>query len=250
MNVSLSVKYHLQEYKKALLIFYVFYGSIFILQLTTGTPTLVINDIEISSSGLEVASMIFMFVAGLNSFRVPFLFFLVNGVSRKTMFKSTVISLIVVSGLMALVDTLSGLVFHRLADYKTIFELMYGSRYGIDAFEFNLQFILERFAWLYSLYVLASMVGYFVTVLYYRMDLVWKYIVSIGVPVLFIFGLPIVDSATGGRMSIFFAEMFLKSMGLWNDHNPYPAMLSFICGTVIYAVLGYMLTRKAVIKKS
>lgn len=247
MNVTLSVKYHLQEYKTAL---YSFYGIMIGLQMITVAPALVNADLGVSASGLEVASVIFLFVAGLNSFRVPFLFFLVNGVSRKTMFRSTVISFIIISAIMAFVDTLSGLIFYRLAKYITLFEMPYGLRYGGEAFQYNPQFIFERLVWLFCLYVLAIMVGYFVTVLYYRMNMAWKYIVSIGVPAFFIFGLPIVNSAIDGRVSIFFVELFLKIMGLWNGRNPYPAMLSFICGTIFFAMLGYMLTRKAAIKKS
>ena len=219
------------------------------LQIITVAPTLADSNINVSSSGLEAASMIFLFVAGLNSFRVPFLFFLVNGVSRKTMYKSTIISFTIVSAIMAVVDTLSGLVFYRLADYVTIFEQIYGPRYGIEAFQYNLQFIIERFIWLFSIYVLAIFIGYFVTVLYYRMDIIWKYIVSIGVPALLFLGMPIIGDVTDGKVFIFIAETFLKTMGLWNGHNPYISMLSFVVSTVVFAVLGYLLTRRATIKK-
>ena len=247
MNVSLSIKFHLQECKVSLL---VFYGIIIGLQLITVAPALVNSNIEVSSSGLEVASVIFLFVVGLNSFRIPFLFFLVNGVSRKTMFKSTIISFIIVSAIMAIVDTLLAIIFYRFAKYITLFEMPYGPRYGGEVFQYNLQFIFERMLWLFCLYALAIFVGYFITVLYYRMDLKWKYIVSIGVPALLFFGLPTINNVTDGELLSSFAEMFLKMMGLWNGHNPYIAMLSFVIGTIIFMMLGNLLTRKATIKKS
>ncbi|MBD3110287.1 hypothetical protein IEO70_18330 [Bacillus sp. AGMB 02131] len=247
MNGSLSVKYYMQDYKKSLL---VFYGILIGLQIISVAPALVNSNINVSSSGLEVASMIFLFVAGLNSFRVPFLFFLVNGVSRKTMYKSAIVSFTIVSAVMAAVDTLSGLVFYRLADYITIFEQIYGPRYGIEAFQYNLQFIFERFIWLFCLYVLAIFIGYFITVLYYRMDIIWKYIVSIGVPAFLFLGIPTINNMTDGKVFVFIAETFLKTMGLWNGHNPYIAMLSFVGGAIIFMILGNLLTRKVIIKKS
>lgn len=247
MNVSLSVKYHLHEYKKSLIIFYVILIG---LQIVAAAPALVNSAVEVSSSGLEAATVIFLFVAGLNSFRVPFLFSLVNGVSRKTMFKSTCISFMIVSAIMALVDTLSGLIFYRLAKYVTLFEMPYGLRYGGEAFQYNPQFIIERFIWLFCLYVLACMIGYFVTVLYYHMNMAWKYIVSIGVPALIIFGLPTINNITDGKVANFFAEMLLKTMGLWNGYNPYIAMLTFVVVAIIFMMLGSLLTRKATIKKS
>ena len=246
MNASLSVKYHLHEYKTAL---FVFYGVLIGLQFITVAPVLANSNIEVSSSGLEVVSMIFLFVAGLNSFRVPFLFFLVNGVSRKTMFKSTIISFMIVSAIMAIIDTLLGLIFYRFAKYTTLFEMPYGPRYGIEIFQYNPQFIFEKLVWLFCLYVLACMVGYFITVLYYRMDLKWKYTVSIGVPALLFLGLPPINNVTDGELLISFSELFLKTMGLWNGHNPYIAMLSFVVGTIIFMMLGNLLTRKATIKK-
>jgi len=247
MNLSLSIKFHLQECKVSLL---VFYGIIIGLQLITVAPALVNSNIEVSSSGLEVASIIFLFVVGLNSFRIPFLFFLVNGVSRKTMMKGTSIGFIIVSAIMAIVDTLLGLIFHRFANYTTLFEQLYSPRYGEEVFQYNPQFIFEKLLWVFCLYVLAIFIGYFITVLYYRMDLKWKYIVSIGVPALLFFGMPTINNVTDGEFLNSFAEMFLKTMGLWNAHNPYLAMLSFVVGTIIYMMLGNLLTRKATIKKN
>ena len=247
MNVSLAIKFHLQECKNSLL---VFYGILIGLQLITVAPALANSSIEVSSSGLEVASIIFLFVIGLNSFRIPFLFFLVNGVSRKIMFKSTIISFMIVSAFMAFVDSLLGLIFYRGAKYTTLFEMPYGPRYGAEIFQYNPQFLFEKLVWLFCLYTLAIFVGYFITVLYYRMDLKWKYIVSIGVPTFLIFGLPIINNSTDGELLTSFTETFLKMMGLWNGYNPYISMFSFVVGAIIFMILGNLLTRNATIKKS
>ena len=86
--------YQISEMKKPLLIYY---AIIFFLLLASFLTTEVFLHISANGTtinGIEISSMIFIFVCGLNSFKEPFRMFLQNGLSRKTLFLSYLCSLL------------------------------------------------------------------------------------------------------------------------------------------------------------
>jgi len=87
MKFVSAFKYQLSGFKKSLIVFYIIIYSIVIL---TAVPELFLPpvDKEGTMSGLEIASIIFLFVCCLNSFKPHFKMLLANGASRMTMFRS------------------------------------------------------------------------------------------------------------------------------------------------------------------
>lgn len=103
MKRKAAVRYLLHSYRNPLLIFY---GIILLVSLLVCT----LMEVQVAGEGkvssVNGASVIFLFVCGLNAFKEDFCFFLQNGVSRKTQFSATCIAFLPVALLMAVVDSL------------------------------------------------------------------------------------------------------------------------------------------------
>lgn len=238
--------YQISEMKKPLLIYY---AIIFFLLLASFLTTEVFLHISANGTtinGIEISSMIFIFVCGLNSFKEPFRMFLQNGLSRKTLFLSYICSLLPVSGVMAIIDTSIGAIGRSLGSYQSAFHEFY--RQYFPAVGPGQVFV--GFALSLLLYTTSALTGYFITSLYYRMSKGLKLLVSIGVPVLLIIVLPIVDMGyANGAISRGLGEIFLLASGVKAGYNPLYPLGSCIILSSVLAGLTYLLQRRAVIKE-
>lgn len=178
MKRKAAVRYLLHSYRNPLLIFY---GIILLVSLLVCT----LMEVQVAGEGkvssVNGASVIFLFVCGLNAFKEDFCFFLQNGVSRKTQFSATCIAFLPVALLMAVVDSLMTALFSTLFSYEGILGLIYGR-----AMETGFTGFLLQIGWLFCLYLFALLLGYLITTLYYRMDSKRKVLVSVSVPVLLV----------------------------------------------------------------
>jgi hypothetical protein len=238
--------YQISEMKKPLLIYY---AIIFFLLLASFLTTEVFLHISANGTtinGIEISSMIFIFVCGLNSFKEPFRMFLQNGLSRKTLFLSYLCSLLPVSGVMAIIDTSIGAIGRSLGSYQSAFHEFY--RQYFPAVGPGQVFV--GFALSLLLYTTSALTGYFITSLYYRMSKGLKLLVSIGVPVLLIIVLPIVDMGyANGAISRGLGEILLLASGVKAGYNPLYPLGSCIILSSVLAGLTYLLQRRAVIKE-
>ncbi|NLY32309.1 MAG: hypothetical protein GX065_05910 [Firmicutes bacterium] len=238
--------YQISEMKKPLLIYY---AIIFFLLLASFLTTEVFLHISANGTtinGIEISSMIFIFVCGLNSFKEPFRMFLQNGLSRKTLFLSYLCSLLSVTGVMAIIDTSIGAIGRSLGSYQSAFHEFY--RQYFPAVGPGQVFV--GFALSLLLYTTSALTGYFITSLYYRMSKGLKLLVSIGVPVLLIIVLPIVDMGyANGAISRGLGEIFLLASGVKAGYNPLYPLGSCIILSSVLAGLTYLLQRRAVIKE-
>jgi hypothetical protein len=186
MRFRTAWKYFISDMKNAVMIFYliVFLGFTFFSVSISGT-----GPNNSSFSGLEMASMIFLFICGLNSFKKNYLFLMTNGVSRKTQFCSFLLSSFTVATFMAVVDTIISNVVPLLlnTDYNSMFNQMYS---GLEQSPAK---VLTSFLWSVVFYLFAIILGFFITTAYYRMVKLLKIAISIGVPVFFTTIFPIID---------------------------------------------------------
>ena len=247
MRINPVLKYNLYEFKKAVMKFYLIFFLIILvmvpLSIFIKRTQIDLNIVIVRLNGLELASMIFLFVAGLNSFKEDFLFFSANGISRKTQFYGFVASTIPVVLIMSVIDTVYGTILGVLLDYNSVFTMAY-SQYDANVVIMKLATVV----WLALLYLMVLMIGYFITVLYFRMSKGWKIGVSIAVPMLFLYILPIMDEMLfSSRITNAMTKAFDTFMG--NGHNPYIAMLTFLVVTLIFAALSYSLIRKAEVRE-
>jgi hypothetical protein len=254
MNLNLSVKYQLHDSKKPLVVFYsVLFLSTLIIILLTGFSKNSVVSVKGSLQGLEMASAVFLFVAGLTSFREIFRLFVQNGVSRKALFLGRLITVACISMGMSLIDNMAARFFRAILpaggrlEYMSLFEMLYGSRYASRSSGFLRLF--EGILLMFTIYVGLSMIGYFITTLYYRMQKGTKIAVSIGVPAFLFILLPMVDSYVfGGALGRAIEKFLLFAFGFLNGANPYYAMVTMLLIFAVFSGLSWLLVRKAVVK--
>ncbi len=201
------------------------------------------NQGSIIVGGLDMASVIFIFIVGLNSFRTTFHMLSANNVSRKTMFVSFLTVIAAVAAGMAVIDSLYALIMSGIGNYQSAFIQMY----GLASAEIAARTV-TGFAWMLCCYLAAGMAGYLISALYYRMSKPVKLLVSIGVPVLVLFGLPALDFSLFGRTMLKAVSTFIGWASGLASGDPHMGMIS---SGVLFALLGclsYLALRRAPVR--
>ena len=199
MNLKVSVKYQLDEYKRPVIIFYIIVLLVCTVSLAAIMPADDSAAVKGRFGGMEIATIIFLFIAGMNSFRDAFRLFMQNSISRKTLFAGRLVCVSIVSSAMALIDTAVNLTGNMVLSsvssafiYQSLFTIIYGTGYNVQTA--NPQLAAGSLLFAVAFYLAASMFGYFITVLYYRLNKGGKIAVSVGVPAVVFVALPLVDA--------------------------------------------------------
>jgi len=215
----------------------IYYGVIAALVVLGSIAMAFVQNDGVMIRSIEMSSMIFLFVMGLNSFKSVFFMMSANGISRKTMFVSFVAMVGTVSAGMALIDTIFSVC--ASGGSATMFELIYNIKGTATA---------SGFVWRLCTYLVIAMAGYLITTLYYRMSKAVKLLVSIGVPVLVLFVWPAVDySLLNGVTTDAVGRLISWASGL-STGNPYIAVMSDIVLTVLFGALSWVAMRRAPVK--
>lgn len=249
MNIKASTKYQINEYIKSVRIFYL----VVLLVIIFFRGIVSIGDssnVEIMG-GIEMSSTIFLFILGLNSFKETFLMMLQNGTTRKTMFLSRLVTILVTSVFMATIDrfiiNIGGLFSDVSGKFEVagFYEMMFANRAkSLHIVTMNLEAVLITI----GLYVAVMIAGYFITTAYYRMNKILKVAVSIGIPSAFFILLPLLDvSVFKGKLSIAIGKFFAFIFG-GNTGNPYNLLVSCIVFAIVGIGLSWLQVRKAVEK--
>lgn len=233
MKFKSALKYQLFDVKKPIIIFYIVIISLMLLMLI-GTHWLN-SQINIGISGntrVEMsfggATAIFLFVVGLNAYKSSFHMLTANGVSRKTMFGSFIVTALIISAGMALIDSLLVLIMRQMIPYDV---------FVFDTLEMG---IVTQFV--SSLGTL--MLGYMITTLYYRMSKPIKLLVSIGVPVMLIIVLPIMDASLFG----YAITRTMSALVEFVTSTPAIAMISRVVALLLFGALAFLTLRRAPVK--
>lgn len=248
MNIFASYRYQLADHKKSILIFYL---VIIIITCIAGVSAAIAfhsaeTTGDLSISGGELATLVFLFVVGLCTFKETFFFSTQNGSSRKTIFAAKLLTMGSVAVIMSFADTLLYLaegalrsITHVSVHTYRAYILLFGANGESPALLQAKSFFLE------VMMALAAMAaGYFITVLFYRLNKAGKIAVSVGVPMLFMVVLPLLDDIVfHGAITRLLgnAAVFLFST---------PSHMYLTC-FVIFALasgLAFLLMRKAVVR--
>lgn len=257
-RIKTFIKFQLRNFGQVFLTMYVCVYLIILLTVTSNYfMAMRITPVHFGKvSGFEFITLITVFVIGLNSFKESFRFFTANGVSRKTQLCGNAAALGILSAVFAFVDSINGVIFQYAVNDIPWFLQIYAPRYGysnpIDPAGLVLspQILVENFFWLAFTYFLAAIIGYFITVLYYRMSKGLKIAVSVAVPTVLLNGVQALDYYFfNGRISAFLKSFFSTAWGISNGYNPYIAMLSMFLFAVVFATLVYQLAKRAIVKK-
>jgi len=246
MNIKPAISYLFWEAKKTLIIYYLVIYGIYLLYFISSVifaPLGFNGHVE----GLESASVIFIFVFGLNFFKNQFRMLQQNGLSRKTQFLcSGIVLLLITSAILAVIDCLNSFVLQRTSDFS-MFQMYYYHRYGAGAG--SPRAVLEGLIWSFFVYAMFGMIGYFITMLYYRMNSSLKVVVSIGVPVFFLIGLPVLDyNLIHVEIIEGIYNLFVLASG-FGVANPWNAVISSAIVIALCAGAGFLLIRRAPVKE-
>lgn len=263
MTLKSAFKYQLADHKNSIIIFYVCIFAVTIILplfnalMTTLMPT---SSMTTSSStamvnGHEFAAMIFLFVTGLNSFSESFRMLAQNGISRKSMFKSRMFVFVVLAFGMAIIDQMINLMNLSITSLVDRFQgiSLYDQIFVQRAAKLNgFALTLESTLFNACIYLAALGLGYFITIMYYRLNKNGKIAVSVGVPV----GLLIdwrllsdsfVTGGTGGGIVWALYRFIIFAFGI-QTANPYASMTTFAISFIVLCGFGWLMMRRAVVK--
>jgi len=253
------IKYLLHDYAHTILFVYI---CIFILLalsfISNNLISARVKFTRFDSNGFELITIITIFVIGLNSFKENFKFFSANGVSRKTQFCTTATALAILAVIFALIDTINCIIIKQTINLLPMFLQFYGSRFGYASMTYDPsislvltpQILFENFLWLTFLHFFISMVGLFITTLYYRMNKGLKIAVSIAIPTVLINGVQALDAFfLGGKIGASLQSFFNAAFGFSNGYNPYIGMFSMFVFAAVFSSLAFLLARKSAVKE-
>lgn len=205
-------------------------------------------------SGIEISTIIFLFVCGLNSFKSNFYFAKSNGISRKTFIKGLLISSIPIALIMSIIDIIINRIINIFIKSPTLYDMSYGSLlgdvgivYGSDWIQINtFSNIFNNILFQFSFCLLAYVVGIVINMIYYRSNKYLKALVSV-TPVIFL----MFNSNISMKNHILAMKInnFLDYIFGFNPSNVFACITTFLIITVILSGIAFLLIRKAVIKE-
>ena len=230
----------------------IYYGAfIFILMVLI---SLYIFGGRVTMSGIEVSTVIFLFVCGLNSFKSNFYFAKSNGISRKTFIKGLLISSIPIALVMSIIDIIINRINNIFIKNPTLYDVSYGNLLGDVGRVYegswvqsnSLATIFNTILFQFSLCLLAYVVGIVINMIYYRSNKYVKVLVSV-IPVAFIMFSGNFSIRNPG-LTIRVKEFFDYIFG-FNPVNVFACVTTFLVFTVALWGIAFLLIRKAVIKE-
>lgn len=255
MKIKSSYIYQMADNKKAIIVYYFViicvHIALYILSFVMDSRQYNIN-IEGNISGMDMASCIFVFIAGLCGFKENFGMMIQNSTSRKTMFLAGIITALTTCFGMALIDNILFTIFRGITvntisfSYISLYEQIYpGAVAGMSA----IGTIFMRFAYDFFLYLSAMAFGLLITLVFYRLGKAGKIAVGAGVPILLFIVLPIIDSAF---MNFAISNSITKTLdtvyGITSS-RPIYAMITGIVLFIVFKALSWGLMRRAVVKE-
>ena len=240
MKTKSIVKYYLYEVKSSFIVFY----AIMLLGCIASLIGYKLSGGEMYVSGIDLATIIFLFVLGLNLFKSQFYFLIQNGVTRKANFVGFLASTLIVT-VFAIMDLIISMIMNNLIGYESFYNLLYANAaqgYGIID-------ILKYLLFLIAIYGVSLILGYFITILYYAMNKLLKIIVSVSVPVFLFIGLPIIDYFSSIDIGVGLRYIMFNILGIYNNStNVFNPILSCIVIYIILSFFIYILTRRISVK--
>lgn len=246
MNKSLKItKMNIIDILKATSIFY----CILLITLVGLFAIGAISNGNSSVSGLEFASMIFIFVCGLNSFKENFYFAQSNNVSRKSFISGIIVSAFPVAIFMSIIDLIINRVMNLFIVSPTIYDMGYTAFINFDSVAINNEWIqindfitiINTILLSFVLYCFAYILGIVINMIYFRCNAIMKIAVSvIGGGVLMI--------CLSSDLNYGLFRVLKRALGI-KTQNVYLCILSCIVMFIILASCSYSLIKTAEIKE-
>lgn len=251
MSLFASYRYQMADHRNPILLFYlVMIGLSCISAATIATVGTVDNVFAVNLyGGPEMATLVFLFVMGLCTFKETFFLFLQNGVSRKTLFAGKLLTFASIALILSAADTLLRLIIRglmELAGSSANVLTFYASVYGRNDASGPVPLQVKAFFFEFFLALFVMALGYFITVLFYRLNAKGKILVGAGVPILLLIALPLLDAYVPFPLP--YATILHTIFNAASRTAP-RLMASALLGFVLFSTLAWLLMRKAVLKR-
>ncbi len=228
MKIKQMIQWQLMTNRFAFILFYLIVAALTACATITVSLT---SGFTFSTTSIAYAS-IFMLVFGLASFSENLRFALANGVSRRTHYVSFLITSLVLCALTSIfcaaVDAISN------SALPAGMALIYSS-------------LFNEFIFGFALFLFLTTLGYFISGGYYKMGKLAKTLISVLVPILLILLIANTTLAEPGNAFWPIQQAFLALYTWMSASLLYSAFVWFLFA-VIFALLGWLVTRRAEIK--
>lgn len=206
----------------------------------------------IEAHGIEISSVIFLFVLGLNSFKENFYFAEANNISRVDYFKAIAKAIMPIGLAMSVMDVIINRVDNLFVVNTTLYDMSYNNIFqgplNTDGWvqSNSIQTLFGTVTFLFAFYIAAFSIGLLITLIYYNCNKTMIILVSLSpIAVMAIYArLAFNDPMFGQKV----AEFIDNILGI-STKNSYTAVLTFICLFLIAMGFVYLLVRKAVVKR-
>ncbi|MEG0295634.1 MAG: hypothetical protein RR620_02875 [Clostridium sp.] len=243
MEKSLKVfKYQLKGSIKPTIIFY----GIFISVIASLVISREYLGGEVTLSGIELSTAIFLLVCALNSFKTQFYFAQGNNISRKSFFKGTILYGVVVSAILPIIDIIINRVCNLAIPCPMNYDMMYGTVRNIQSLDEMVGFavnnsvetLIGTYLFTVVAYIFIIMLGLFITMLMFRLNKTGKFILAGIVAVLFLYTNLV--SLIPPSFWVFLSDAFGLSTG-----NVYMGIMSLSILSIVAIAGQYLLIRRA-----
>ncbi|MBU3176048.1 hypothetical protein KPL47_06665 [Clostridium estertheticum] len=244
MNSYKLAKYNIKNSLKSIIIYYI----IFIGALTGKKMMSQYSGVSSSTSGLEILSVVLLFVLGLNFFRENFYFTQANNIPRRDYFKATAMAILVIGLTMSILDVIINRLYNTFMENYMMYDIIYSkvSRSSTSAVWIqsnSIQTLFRTVTFLFAFYIVAFGVGLLTTIIYYKCNKTMKVLVSL-IPIA-VYGIVSRNNFDlGEKVKNFIGDL----LGI-EIRNSYMAVITFICLFIITMCFVYILVRKAVVKR-
>lgn len=191
------------------------------------------NNVSYNS---DSATLVFLFVLGLNGFKDSFKLSSANGVSRKRYFRESLLALAAIAALAALIESVLPLISQSFTRHEMLYVTIYR----------NTGFIAAC-TWTFALYYFVLMAGWLINLIYYRSGSLMKIVFSLS-PVFVTLLLIGLNKLVGGNVFIAIGNFISFYWGI-TDSNSYVAVLNLLATSLLFSGLIVLLLRRAPVKE-
>ena len=239
LNIMPALTYNLRQSMRGALWFA---GSVAAIMLGLIVLQAAVIDGVISTtfSGLEFGGFITCFIIGIVSIRESLRLFLQNGISRRTVAVSFFLDSIAMSLAFAIAGSILLAIFGRIVTAMDINASLINTYSMFIENDTNTRTVIHSMSSMlfsFTIYFLAMHLGQLISLIYYRLNRLFKVLVSILGGMLLFIGFPL----NLLRFDIVLTKSFID----WLISGPGPVMLVFVVMAIVFSLLAWLLIRRA-----
>lgn len=247
MKIKSSIKYTFGECTPTIIPIMIAFAALILI----GVVISVFFEGTAYFGNFETTGIGFAFVMGIILYKGTLEMSVQNGISRRTAFigrvGATVIFTFIIAGLLRLFYAIGALFSTFIPNlyFDGMFEEIYSGFVG------KTNIVLSFFSgWIFYAFALMMFmfIGMFIGNAYYAMNKFVKLIVSIGVPVFLVVGIPAILQLTGRFDLVLSFASFLSKMFGFTSQNPFMAIIPCVIISAVLMFFSYLMSRRATIK--